>query len=231
MKTRRNTALVVAAGGGSRFGGELSKQFADLLGKPIVVYSLELFERCSLIDEVVLVVAEDYLVYASQEIVDRYRLKKINKLTTGGESRQESVLAGLSACQPGADLVVIHDAVRPLLTMDLLSKTMEKAEETGGAILAVPSKESVKLVEGESVVRTLVRDTIWIAQTPQVFRFEKILDAHRRAEAAGNEATDDSELYEQYCGRVSVIHGSRNNIKITTPGDLILAAELLRGSA
>ncbi len=231
MKTRRNTALVVAAGGGSRFGGERSKQFADLLGKPIAVYGLELFERCSLIDEVVLVVAEDYLVYASQEIVDRYRLKKINKLTTGGESRQESVLAGLSACQPGADLVVIHDAVRPLLTMDLLSRTMEKADETGGAILAVPSKESVKLVEGESVVRTLMRDTIWIAQTPQVFRFEKILDAHKRAEAAGNEATDDSELYEQYCGRVSVIHGSYNNIKITTPGDLILAAELLRGSA
>ncbi len=231
MKTRRNTALVVAAGGGSRFGGELSKQFADLLGKPIVVYSLELFERCSLIDEVVLVVAEDYLVYASQEIMDRYRLKKINKLTTGGENRQESVLAGLSACQPGVDLVVIHDAVRPLLTMDLLSKTMEKADQTDGAILAVPSTESVKLVEGESVVRTLMRDTIWIAQTPQVFRFEKILDAHKRAEAAGNEATDDSELYEQYCGRVSVIHGSYNNIKITTPGDLILAAELLKGSA
>jgi 2-C-methyl-D-erythritol 4-phosphate cytidylyltransferase len=229
MKTRRNTALVVAAGGGNRFGGELPKQFADLSGKPIIVYCLELFERCNLIDEVVLVVAEDYLVHASREIVDRFRLKKINKLTTGGESRQESVMAGLSACQRGTDLVVIHDAVRPLLTMDLLRKTIEKAAETGGAILAVPSRESVKMVEGESIVRTLTRDTVWIAQTPQVFNVEKILDAHRRAEAAGNEATDDSELYEQYCGRVAVVHGSHNNIKITTHGDLILAAELLRG--
>ncbi len=230
MKTRRNTALVVAAGGGSRFGGELPKQFADLSGKPMIMYCLELFERCNLIDEVILVVAEDYLVYASQEIVDRFRLKKINKLTTGGESRQESVLAGLSACQLGADLVVIHDAVRPLLAMDLLRKTIEKAAETGAAILAVPSQESVKMVEGGSIVRTLIRDTVWIAQTPQAFRFEKILDAHRRAEAAGNEATDDSELYEQYCGRVSVVHGSYNNIKITTRGDLILAAELLKGA-
>lgn len=230
MKTRRNTAIVTAAGGGSRFGGEVPKQFTDLLGKPLVVYCLELFERCNLIDEVVLVVAEDYLVHASQEIVDRFRLKKINKLTTGGENRRESVLAGLSACHTGADLVVIHDAVRPLLTMDLLSKTIEKAAETGGAILAVPSRESVKLVESGSIVRTLIRDTVWIAQTPQVFRFDKILDAHRRAEAADNEATDDSELYEQYCGRVDVVHGSYNNIKVTTPGDLILAAELLRGS-
>ncbi len=230
MKTRRNTALVVAAGGGSRFGGKLPKQFADLSGKPMIVYCLELFERCNLIDEVILVVAEDYLVYASQEIVDRFRLKKINKLTTGGESRQESVLAGLSACLPGADLVVIHDAVRPLLAMDLLRKTIEKAAETGGAILAVPSKESVKMVEGGSIVRTLIRDTVWTAQTPQAFRFEKILEAHRRAEAAGNEATDDSELYEQYCGQVSVVHGSYNNIKITTRGDLILAAELLKGA-
>ncbi len=230
MKTRRNTAIVAAAGGGSRFGGEIPKQFTDLLGKPLVVYCLELFERCNLIDEVVLVVAEDYLVHASQEIVDRFRLKKINKVTTGGENRQESVLAGLSACQPGADLVVIHDAVRPLLTMDLLRKTIEKAAETGGAILAVPSRESVKLVEGGSILRTMIRDTVWIAQTPQVFNFEKILNAHRRAEAAGNEATDDSELYEQYCGRVAVIHGSYDNIKITTRGDLILAAELLKGS-
>ena len=230
MKTRRNTAIVAAAGGGSRFGGEIPKQFTDLLGKPLVVYCLELFERCNLIDEVVLVVAEDYLVHASQEIVDRFRLKKINKLTTGGENRQESVLAGLSACQPGADLVVIHDAVRPLLTTDLLRKTIEKAAETGGAILAVPSRESVKLVESGSILRTLIRDTVWIAQTPQVFRYDKILDAHKRAEAADNEATDDSELYEQYCGRVDVVHGSHNNIKVTTPGDLILAAELLRGS-
>ncbi len=230
MKTRRNTGLVVAAGGGSRFGGELPKQYADLSGKPIIVYCLELFERCNLIDEVVLVVADDYLAHVSQEIVDRFKLKKINKLTTGGQNRQESVLAGLSACQPGADLVVIHDAVRPLLTMDLLRKTIEEAAGTGGAILAVPSRESVKQVESGSVVRTLIRDTVWIAQTPQVFNFEKILDAHRRAEAAGNEATDDSELYEQYCGRVAVVQGSYNNIKITTRGDLILAAELLKGS-
>lgn len=229
MKTRRNIALVLAAGTGNRFGGNLPKQFADLSGKQVVMYCLEIFERCNLVDEIVLVVPEDYLVHASQRIVDRSGLKKINKITAGGETRQQSALAGLSACHPGGDLVIIHDAVRPLLRMSLLRMTIEKAAESGAAIMAVPSKESVKLVDDQTIVKTLIRDTIWMAQTPQVFRFDRILEAHRRAEAAGNEATDDAELYEQYCGSVAVVHGSYDNIKITTAGDLALARELLGG--
>jgi 2-C-methyl-D-erythritol 4-phosphate cytidylyltransferase len=228
MKTNRDIALVVAAGTGDRFGGTLPKQFVDLAGKPVVLHCLELFERCDLIDEIVLVVPEDYLVYASTEIVDKSGLKKVHKITAGGETRQESVHAGLSACHPGGDLVVIHDAVRPLLRMTHLRETIEKAAETGAAIMAVPSKESVKLVEDNTIVRTLVRDTVWIAQTPQVFRYDSILDAHNRAEAAGNEATDDAQLYEQYYGAVAVVRGSYDNIKITTAADLILAEELTR---
>jgi 2-C-methyl-D-erythritol 4-phosphate cytidylyltransferase len=229
MKTNRNIALVVAAGTGERFEGDLPKQFVDLGGKQVVLYCLELFERCDLIDEIVLVVSEDYLVYASTEIVDKSGLKKIHKITAGGETRQESVHAGLSACHPGGDLVVIHDAVRPLLRMTHLRETIERAEKTGAAIMAVESKESVKLVDSGTIVKTLIRDTVWIAQTPQVFRYDRILDAHNRAEAACNEATDDAELYEQYCGPVAVVRGSYDNIKITTPGDLVLARELLRG--
>jgi 2-C-methyl-D-erythritol 4-phosphate cytidylyltransferase len=229
MKTSRNIALVVAAGTGDRFGGKLPKQFVDLAGKPVILYCLELLERCDLIDEIVLVVPEDYLVFSSTEIVDKSGLKKIHKITAGGESRQESVHAGLSACHPGGDLVIIHDAVRPLLRMTYLRETIEKAAETGAAILAVPSKESVKLVDETKVVKTLLRDTVWIAQTPQVFNYDRILDAHDRAEAAGNEATDDAQLYEQYCGTVAVVRGSYDNIKITTAGDLVLAEELMRG--
>jgi len=228
MKIRRNVAIVVAGGTGSRFGGDMPKQYLDLGGKPIICHSLDIFERCELIDEVIIVVSEDYLAYASQNIVDRYGYKKINKLTTGGESRQKSVYAGLSACPTGINLTVIHDSVRPFLAMDLLTKTIEKASETVAAILAVPAKDSIKLCKGDIIEKTMLRDSVWIAQTPQIFEFDKILDAHKRGEEAKNEVTDDSQLYEQYCGEVSIVRGSYNNIKITTKADYILAKELYK---
>ncbi len=228
MKTTRNIAIVVAGGAGKRFENKMPKQYHDLGGKPVITYCLNLFERSDMIDEVVLVVAQDYLAYASSEIVDKYGYRKIKKITAGGESRQESVHAGLTACPTGIDLAVIHDAVRPFLAKDLLHKAIETAYATGGAILAVPARESVKLVKGKIIEKTLLRDTVWIAQTPQVFRFDRILEAHKRAEATQNEATDDSQLYEQYCGQVSIVRGSYNNIKITSRGDLVLAEEILR---
>lgn len=231
MKTQRNMAVVVAAGSGSRMNNEMPKQFMDLAGRPVVAFSLGLLERCSMIDEVILVVAEEYLSYASKQIVDRFSFKKVNKITTGGETRQESVLAGLTACSASKDLVVIHDAARPFLTMDLLEQVVHKAGETDAAILAVPAKESVKQSDGRKVVRTLKRETVWMAQTPQVFGYDRILEAHRRGEAAEYEATDDSELYEQYIGPVSVVMGSYQNIKITTSSDFALAREIVREMA
>jgi 2-C-methyl-D-erythritol 4-phosphate cytidylyltransferase len=230
MKTTRNIAIVVAAGTGSRFGGELPKQFQPLGRKPLVVYSLEFFEKNKLIDEVVLVVAEEYLAFASQAIVDKWGLRKIRKITAGGLTRQKSVLAGLSACHSGTNLVAIHDAARPFLAEDLFARLIARAEETGAAILAVPAKESIKIAENGMIIKTLKRDTIWIAQTPQAFRFDTILQAHQRAEVARNEATDDSQLYEQHIGQVEIVPGSYNNIKITTRGDFVLAEEMLKGT-
>ncbi|OGC95206.1 MAG: 2-C-methyl-D-erythritol 4-phosphate cytidylyltransferase [candidate division Zixibacteria bacterium RBG_16_53_22] len=231
MKLSRNIAIVVAAGSGSRTGGAVPKQFQPLGRRPLVVHSLEFFEKSDLVDEIVLVVAEEYMAYASQAIVDRWNLRKIRKITAGGETRQESVLAGLSACPNGINLAVIHDAARPFVAQDLFRQLMARASDTGAAILAVPAKESIKMAENGIITKTLKRDAIWIAQTPQVFRFEAILKAHQRAEAAQNEATDDAELYEQYCGQVAIVHGSFNNIKITTRADFILAEEILKGLA
>jgi len=228
MKTSRNMAILVAAGTGSRISSKLPKQFMDLDGKPIVAYSLDLFDRCKSIDEVILVVSEEYLAYASHEIVDKYGYKKVNKITTGGETRQESVLAGLSACPPMVELVIIHDAARPFLTMSLLEECIQTAGKSDAAILAVQSRESVKLGDGDKIVKTLKRDAVWIAQTPQVFKFDRIFDAHKRADAARFEATDDSELYEQYYGNAAIVRGSYNNIKITTPVDFIVAREILK---
>ncbi len=229
MKTRRNIAVLAAAGSGSRLNGGIPKQFMNLAGKPMAAYSLDLFERCGLIDEIILVVPDDYLAFASQELADKFAFKKIHKITTGGETRQESVFAGLSACPPTTGIVAIHDAARPLLSMTLLESAINKALETDAAILAVPARESVKLCDNENVVKTLSRNTVWISQTPQIFKFEKILDAHSRAENADYEATDDSELYEKYCGIVTIVRGSYSNIKVTTPEDLALAREILRG--
>jgi len=229
MKTRRNMAILVAAGSGSRMSNDHPKQFADLAGKPVIAYSLDLFERCKLIDDVILVVSEKYLAYSSAEIIDKYDFKKVNKITTGGETRQESVFAGLTACPPVSDLVAIHDAARPLLTKSDLESVIEKAQETKAAILAVPARESVKLSNGEKIKSTLKRDSVWIAQTPQVFDYRGILDAHQRGDAAEYEATDDSELYEKYIGEVSIVRGSYNNIKITFPADMEYAREILRG--
>lgn len=230
MKTTRNIAIVVAAGSGSRLGGELPKQFQKLGDKPMVAYSLELFENNSLIDEVVLVVSSDYLAYASQAIVDYYKFDKVRKITSGGKTRQESVLAGLTACPKGIDLVAIHDAARPFLTLAMLEQVIRKASETGAAILAVPAMDSIKMGENGIIAKSLKRETIWIAQTPQVFRFESILDAHKKGDAARNDVTDDSELYEQYIGQVSLVMGSYNNIKITTPADFTIAQEIIRGN-
>ncbi len=229
MKLGRNIAIVMAAGSGTRFGDGLPKQFCDLGGKPMVCHCLDLFEGSELVDEIVLVVAEDCLVFASQAIVDEFKYKKVNKITSGGLTRQESVLAGLSACPNGIDLAIIHDAARPFLTDGLLREVVLKARETGAAILAVPAKESIKLEENGFVAKTMKRDSVWIAQTPQVFKFAGIIDAHKRAEAANNnQATDDSELYEQYTGQVAIVRGSYNNIKITTPGDFLQAREMLK---
>jgi 2-C-methyl-D-erythritol 4-phosphate cytidylyltransferase len=228
MKTIRNIAIVAAAGMGTRFGSELPKQFLPLGDKPMVVHCLELFERSELMDEVILVVPEDYLAYASQVVVDQFNFTKIRKIKAGGKTRQESVMAGLSACPTGIDLVVIHDGDRPFLTDTLLKEVMTRAAIDGAAILAVPARESIKMAENGFISKTMKRDVVWIAQTPQVFRFVDILDAHRRAEAAHHDATDDSELFEQYCGRVAIIHGCYNNIKITTPGDLILARAMYK---
>jgi 2-C-methyl-D-erythritol 4-phosphate cytidylyltransferase len=230
MKHTRNIAIVVAAGKGDRFGGELPKQFQPLGGKPMVVHSLQIFDKSELIDEIVLVVCEEYLAYASQIVVDDWGIRKIRKITAGGETRQESVLAGLSACPNGIELVAVHDGARPFVAEDLFRQVMAKALETGAAILAVPAKESVKLAENGIITKTLRREIVWVAQTPQVFRFEPILSAHRRAEGARYEATDDAELFEQYCGKVAIVHGSYNNIKITTKNDFIVAQEILKSN-
>jgi len=228
MKTRRNLAVIVASGLGARMRSELPKQFMDLAGKPLLFWTISCFERNRMTDEIILVVPEDYLAYSSQAIVDKFAFKKIHKITTGGETRQESVLAGLTACPRATDNVAIHDGVRPFVRDTLLNTLFESVTPEQAFIPAVKIKETIKRVDSQMLAKTLPRENIYLAQTPQVFYYPKIFEIHKKAAEQEYEATDDAMLAEQYGMDVKVIEGHYDNIKITTPEDIVLAGEILK---
>ena len=228
MKTRRNLAVIVASGLGVRMNAELPKQFMDLAGKPLLYWTLSCFERCRMIDEIILVVPEEYLAYSSQAIVDKFDFRKIHKITTGGQTRQESVLAGLTACPRATDNVAIHDGVRPFVRDTLIDILFESVTSKQAVIPAVKVKETIKIVDKQMLAKTLPRENIYLAQTPQVFYYPAIFEIHKKAAEQEYEATDDAMLAEQYGLDVKVIEGHYDNIKITTPEDLVLAGEILK---
>lgn len=221
-------AVIAASGLGVRMQAELPKQFLDLAGKPLLYWTISCFERCRLIDEIILVVPEEYLAYTSQAIVDKFAFKKIHKITTGGKTRQESVFAGLTACPRATDNVAIHDGVRPFVRDTLIDALFESVNPNQAAIPAVKAKETVKIVDNQMLAKTLSRDNIYLAQTPQVFYYPAILEIHQKAAEQEFEATDDAMLAEQYGLDVKVIEGHYDNIKITTPEDMVLAKEILK---
>ncbi|HEY8486224.1 MAG TPA: 2-C-methyl-D-erythritol 4-phosphate cytidylyltransferase [Limnochordales bacterium] len=240
----RVAAVVVASGEGQRmaerwrfspFAGVLSvpvaKQFLPVLGRPLVYYSLDVFDRCEAVEGVVLVVRAGDVEYAWREVVRRYRLRKVMDVVPGGSTRRRSVHAGLRALkslEPPWDLVVVHDGVRPLVTQQLVLQTVEQACRYGAATVGTPAEETVKLVDQRGLVfMTPDRRRLWNIQTPQAFRFELLWQAHERAEAWGLEATDDCTLVEALGQPVRVLAGSRANLKVTVPEDLVMVEALL----
>ncbi len=213
-------AVIVGAGEGRRMGGSGRKQFTKVAGKPIIAYTLEVFEASKLVDQIVAVVPRDSIDWMKKEVVEAYDFKKVSAVVGGGETRQQSVFSGLKALDPKTDLVVIHDSVRPLVTDLLIRRVIDAAHKTGAAITGVPARDTVKQVESGQIVGTLDRRLLWLAQTPQCFRYDLILEAHRRAAEERFEATDDASLVEKYGAKVTVAVGSYNNFKITSPEDL-----------
>ncbi len=224
MKT---VAIIVGGGQGTRIKGVLPKQFLMLGDKPIAAHAIEKFENCNLIDEIILVVPEDYLSYSTQRVIDKFGFRKADKIVPGGENRQDSVYAGLKACPIGTSIVAIHDAVRPLISSDKISASIELCNEKRAVVLAVPPKDTVKRGEDGLIVTTLDRDKLWLIQTPQVFEYELILEAHERAKGEGFVGTDDSVLVERLGKEVAILEGDYSNIKITTEEDLVLAETLI----
>lgn len=222
---------------GARMGtpreGKLPKQFLMLKDKPILAHTIDKFERCELIDEIISVVPEDYLEYCSQAIVDKYGFKKARKVICGGKDRQDSVHSGLKACPNNTSIVVIHDGVRPLISVDKISESVKMCQEKksagsiGAVVLAVPVKETVKRVEHDSIITTLDREKLWLTQTPQTFEYKLILDAYEKAKENNFTGTDDSALVERLGYEVTILEGDYRNIKITTIEDLQVAEKLL----
>lgn len=222
-----SVAVIVAGGQGTRIEGKLPKQFLNLGDKPILAHCVQRFEACETVDQIILVVPEDYLEYCSQTIVDQHDFKKVKKIVCGGRERQDSVYLGLKACPNSTTVVAIHDGVRPFVSPQKISESIRLCEQKKAVILALPVKDTVKRVEGSSVVTTLDRKKLWLVQTPQVFEYGFILDAYEKAIQEGFVGTDDAMLVERLGHKVTVVEGEYQNIKITTAEDLAIAEKFI----
>jgi 2-C-methyl-D-erythritol 4-phosphate cytidylyltransferase len=225
----KTVAIIPAAGSGIRMETKRAKQFLSLDGKPILALALEPFQEGT-VDAIVLVVPKDDVEYCRKEIVEKFGFTKVDKIVPGGKRRQDSVRLGLEATEGKYDVVLIHDGVRPLVEKEVIEKVIEEAMVNRAVITALPAKETVKEVNDlQHVVKTYDRKRVWMVQTPQAFRYQDILKAHRKALKEGwEEATDDALLVEKSGLTVKVIEGSEKNIKVTTPHDLELARFWLR---
>ena len=220
-------AIIPAAGTGVRMGGELPKQFLSLEGTPIFVYTLRKFLASDVISEVFLGLREEDRGRGEKELATE-SLPKPLRLITGGFSRQETVLRAISEAPEDTELVVVHDAVRPFVELEMIRTVVEAARDEGAAIMGIPSVDTVKQVERHLILGTFPRERIVLAQTPQAFRFPILKEAYERAASDGFLATDESSLVERLGRPVKVLMGSDQNIKITKPSDLPLARLFLK---
>jgi len=220
------SALIPAAGRGERLGRGSNKAFVEVAGRPLLAHTLSIFQACEPIDEIVIVTGRDEIEPA-RRLAGRFGISKVSAVVVGGEHRQESVKAGLKRVT--CEIVAIHDAARPMITVEIIERSIEAAARVGACIVAVPVIDTIKSCEDGFVERTIDRARLYSVQTPQTFRTEMIKTAYERAFADGHYATDDSALIERLGGTVEIVEGSYDNIKITTPFDLDLAEARLGG--
>lgn len=220
-------AIIPAAGEGRRMGGVVKKQFLHLDGIPILAHTLGVFDASPEIDGVVLVAAAQERNILDKEILASYPCDKLLRVVDGGRERQESVARGLDAVPQECDLVVVHDGVRPLVDTELLSSVVKTAQQHGAAIAAIPAGDTVKRGQRGLVTETLEREIIWLAQTPQAFHTSLLRQAYEEAYRHQVLVTDDAALIERLGVKVHLVTGSVENIKVTTPIDLVVAEAIL----
>lgn len=225
---KRNYCIIVAAGKSRRMNSTVSKQFIFIGGKPILAYTIDAFEKSSLIDKIVLVINEAEIEKCKKIIVNKYNYKKLIKIVPGGKERQNSVFNGLKVLPSETNLVAIHDGARFLITPDIIDRAVRGAYDSNGVIVAMPIQDTIKETNSNKIIsKTFNRDRLWAAQTPQVFPYSIIMKAHEKAREDNFLGTDDASLVERLGYEVDIVRGSVENIKITTNFDLILAEIIL----
>ena len=226
--SNRVAAVIPAAGLGARMGGTLPKQYLQIGSVPLLVYSLRILDAIEAITDIILAVPEADLGYCQDAIVQGFGIKKVSQVVAGGRRRQDSVRNALSAITSSPEFVLVHDAARPFVTVSMVNHALEMAYQVGGAVVAIPMPDTVKRVDATGRIQeTLKRDPLWLIQTPQVFRFSWLVEAHQFAESKSLEVTDDASIIERLGYPVSVVPGSTTNIKITRPEDLQLGEAIL----
>lgn len=223
----KSSAIIVAAGSGKRMKSKVAKQYILLKGREILSYTIEAFDKSPDIDEIILVTSEGDVETVRENIVKKYGFKKVKAVVAGGSERQYSVFNGLKAVDKDCDVVLIHDGVRPFILNKYIKKLSETAMDYGACVLGVPVKDTIKVCDMDIITDTPKRDTLWIAQTPQCFRYEIIINAYNSAMADGILGTDDSMLVERTGHKIKMVEGDYNNIKITTPEDLYMGETIL----
>ncbi|MFY9622322.1 MAG: 2-C-methyl-D-erythritol 4-phosphate cytidylyltransferase [Pyrinomonadaceae bacterium] len=224
-----NVAIVVAAGKGTRLGGARPKQFLELRGVPVIIHTLRQFERCQEINEVITVLpAEDTAGFES--LTKQFELKKAGRIVPGGATRAQSVRNGLNAIDE-AEIVAVHDGVRPFVTPEEISHVIAAARQNGAAVLTAPVADTIKRVRDGRIIETVSRAELRRALTPQCFRFEILKRAYEtldELESSGLQITDDSLLVERLGVEVVTVEGSGRNIKITNEEDLAFCEAILK---
>lgn len=227
---RSLTSVVIAAAGiGSRMGMETNKQYLELQGKSVLAVTIQRFEDCNLIDEIIVVANEAEVQFCRNNVIDRYGFNKVKVVVPGGPTRRQSVYNGLRQVSNGCGIVLIHDGARPFVDTHIIEACIDAAENYGAAVAAVPARDTIKRGDREGFVdETVDRSNLWYIQTPQAFRFGLIMDAHTKAEQDGFDGTDDAVLAERMGHKVRLVSGSYTNIKITAREDLIMAQSMAR---
>ena len=223
-----NVAIIAAAGRGTRIGGVRAKQFLELAGTPIIIHTVQAFEQCDVIHEIIVVLpAEDAAGFLA--LTGKHNLQKVTQIVPGGATRADSVWRGLRAVRSTmAEIVAVHDGVRPFVTVGEIERTVLAAQEHGAAILVAPAIDTIKEVENGNVLRTLSRSQLRRALTPQCFRYSLLCRAYEQADVFDPDLTDESVLLERIGLRVATVDGSPRNIKITELEDLALGEVLLK---
>ena len=224
---RKIKALILASGSGSRIEGKIPKQFLELSGSPLIIHTLEPFEKCRNIDELIIVTLPDY-IDKTWEFVNRYCLTKVKKIIRGGKTRQESSKNGIDACGNDTKFVLIHDAVRPFITSNLLNKLVKALNKYEAVVPVIPSTDTIIETDPKGFINNIPnRSKLWRVQTPQAFGYELIREAHAGALKDGiKNSTDDSSLVLRIGQPVYTIKGDEKNIKITYPTDFEIAGKL-----